>query len=457
MSPLPAGPFPMAGVQMPTWILRYDKRGICTSPLTRAALVAELSGNTYTDVIAFSHGWNNDFDAAIALYREFLQRFEHAVAVHPPPRAFKPLFFGIVWPSTWLVLDDGPQIAAGGTVDQNDVPDAAVPGTAIDDIADRLADSSSAPEIERFFALVQADRLDATEAHELAKIVAPAFAGFADDENQDGDRTLEADDVLRILRDLEPAESRNGAAPLDVDDFGGVGGPGAAPTAAGFLDALDPRRVVRLFSVYQMKDRAGAVGTRGMAPLLRSVLAATTSRVHAVGHSYGCKVQLSAICEATPLPRPIDSLLLLQPAVSHLCFAARVPGTNRAGGYRPALDSARVRQPILSTFSRADFPLHETFHLALRREDDLGEMQIAAGATTAGDPPSRYAALGGYGPRGAGQSLVDPMPGIGDGYPALGSAPIFGLDGSRGLVKGHGDVRTDATAWALHQLVFRGA
>jgi len=455
MPPRPPGPFPIDGVAMPTWVLRFDKRGICTSPLTRDALLAHVSTNAHTDLIAFSHGWNNDFDAAIALYREFLQRFEAAVAAHPPGRPFRPLFFGIVWPSTWLVFDDGPQIAAAGAGAPDDVPDGSVPGTALDDMADRLVHASSAAQVERFFELVQQAQLHEREAAELAQLAAPAFAGFADDENQDGDRALGAEDVLRMLRDLERAEAQSDRALVDLDDFGGVGGPAPGVQSAGLLDALDPRRVVRLFSVYQMKDRAGRVGARGMGPLLRNVLAASTARVHAVGHSYGCKVQLSAICEPTPLPRPVDSLLLMQPAVSHLCFAEQVPGTNRAGGYRSALNATRVRPPILSTYSNHDFPLHKTFHLALRRDSDLGELQIATAGTTAGNPPSRYAALGGYGPRSAGESLVDPMPELGGDYPPLDGAPVFGLDGSRGVVEGHGDVRTDATAWALHRLVFR--
>lgn len=195
-----------------------------------------------------------------------------------------------------------------------------------------------------------------------------------------------------------------------------------------------------------------------MSSLMRSIQGATSARMHAVGHSYGCKVMLSGICNGPALARPLDSLLLLQPAVSHLCFAARVPGTNQAGGYRRALDPAMVKHPILSTYSKKDFPLHGTFHLSLRRDSDLGEAQIAAGGTTAGDPPSRFAALGGYGPRGAGQALKDPIPAAGESYGDLGTAPppIIGLDGSKGRITGHGDIAKPETAWALYELIFRG-
>ena len=80
----------------------------------------------------------------------------------------------------------------------------------------------------------------------------------------------------------------------------------------------------------------------------------------------------------------------------------------------------------------------------------------AADATSAGPPPSRYAALGGYGPRRANQILVDPLPPAGADF-ALppGALPIVAFDGSQGLIKGHGDVTSPALAWALHQLVVR--
>lgn len=100
-----------------------------------------------------------------------------------------------------------------------------------------------------------------------------------------------------------------------------------------------------------MKDRAGTVGARGVAPLLTDLLRASEARVHLLGHSFGGKVVLSALCVPSDLPRKVHAALLLQPAVSHLCFAERVPGTDRPGGYRAALQ--RVERPILSKSHRS--------------------------------------------------------------------------------------------------------
>jgi pimeloyl-ACP methyl ester carboxylesterase len=194
-----------------------------------------------------------------------------------------------------------------------------------------------------------------------------------------------------------------------------------------------------------MKDRAGTVGANGVGPLLHDLLAARGNmRMHMIGHSYGGKVVLSAICAGGELPRKVHSVLLLQPAVSHLCFAERVPGTNKPGGYRKALE--RVERSIFSTFSDHDVPLTKLFHFALRRADDLGEERIAAG----GEPPSVYAALGGFGPRRAGERLVD-IQDVNNPYDLTDETRIYGIRGTR-TIMGHGDISNESTWWALYSL-----
>ena len=58
----------------------------------------------------------------------------------------------------------------------------------------------------------------------------------------------------------------------------------------------------------------------------------------------------------------------------NVVIATELPN-HRPGGFRDAL--AMVKQPMLSSFSSHDFALHDTFHLALRRGKDLGEVEIA--------------------------------------------------------------------------------
>jgi hypothetical protein len=192
-----------------------------------------------------------------------------------------------------------------------------------------------------------------------------------------------------------------------------------------------------------MKTRAGIVG-RGIANLVGRILALPAPRLYLVGHSYGAKVVMSALATRA-VARPADAVMLLQPAVSHLCFAENV-GDGHPGGFRAAL--ARVRKPVFVTYSNDDIPLHRLFHLAARRKEDVGELQ-PLGA------PSRYAALGGYGPSGCatnecvGRHFAAP--------PALDAVPgpparIVAFDGT-GIITGHGVVHGPQVMWALCSLL----
>jgi hypothetical protein len=135
----------------------------------------------------------------------------------------------------------------------------------------------------------------------------------------------------------------------------------------------------------------------------------------------------------------------LQPAVSHQCFAIKTPD-GLAGGYShvPGL----VESPILATYSSQDVPLRRLFHLAVRRDADKAEARVAA---EEGAPPSRFAALGGYGPRYSREELIEvllpPVP-----YEDVRTAPIYGLNGSNAIT-GHGDVTNQYTWWALYVLL----
>ncbi len=470
--PATPGPYPLKGVDMPTWLLRFDQHGACTSLATRAMLLERLHTAPPSDLVIFCHGWNNDFDDATSMYAAFLRNFEALGAAHPPGRPFDPLFIGVLWPSIWFSFDRGPDIASG---DSGTTAGSAGPAEALlAELAGRIAASGGAAGLERVYALLAAPAIDDADAAELARLIAPAFGVAADEGAAMGGRNTVADDVLAMMHAMEAA-GPTGRPPQsdDIDDFSrpadagdAAAGP-ARPRVAGGLGWLDPRHALCLFSLYQMKDRAGRVGFNGVASLLRDLLggtgavstagAAAQTRVHAVGHSFGCKVMLSAIC-AQPLPRPVASLLLLQPAISHLCFADKLAETGQPGGYRAALSAERVTPPIVSTYTRLDKPLHTAFHLAVLRAGDLGEVQIAGDSmsTTAGSPPSRFAALGGYGPRQANQVLVDPLPPAGSAmaWPG-GDVPIVAFDGSQDMIRCHGDITGPALAWALHRLVFR--
>ena len=424
------------GATAPFYILRFDKAGCCESPRTRAHALAALTAGTYTDVFVFSHGWNNDWTAATTRYDHFVDGFARLARerADAATRPFRPLLIGIVWPSTILVLpgERPPVIAAlGGASAQPDEPD---------DVA-QIAAALPASSVERFRELARADgALEQREACELADILAPLHER-ADDERGEPAARPALDELLTLWRRLPGAQAQPDPG---ESEWGTVGDAAGAPQAAG-LGSFDPRRLLRATTVRMMKDRAGVVGAGGISTLIGDALRASQARLHLVGHSYGARVCLSAVA-AADLPRPVESMLLLQPAVNHLCFADDVDGRGLRGGYRGVLDA--VAQPIVATYSRHDAPLTKLFHLALTRDGDLGEPRIAAWP----EPPSPYAALGGFGPRGAPGTIRVELQDPGAAYPLdAPGAQILAIDASRGI-HGHSDISNPFTWWALMQV-----
>jgi hypothetical protein len=440
---LPLGPYRVVrtveGIEVPWYIVPFDEEGRCTGPQTRAELVKRAGREGYSDIVLFAHGWNNDWLQATDRYEKFLKgylemRRERGL---PVPSEFRPLLVGIFWPSKLLVERDrqAPDIAGD---EPDDEPDDEAVASERQEIAD-LAAVVPQDAVERFYELTQRKELDEAEALELATLLAPLYA-------TDADETAEAPPTPKHIAASWQVPRRRRRRTGDLTDYGTGARTTDDPLAAGFLDFLRPREIVRSASVWQMKDRAGRVGARGVAPLLTELLG-SGARVHAVGHSFGAKVVLSAITAPVQLPDQVQSVLLLQAAVSHLCFASDANGRGRPGGYRPAL--GRVRTPILSTFSEHDDQLTRMFHWALRRDTDLGDAGIAAD-----EPPSRYAALGGFGPRGLGQEskLIDILKPVARYDLTVTGIEVYGIDATP-AISGHGEVSNEATWWMLYNLV----
>ena len=463
-----AGPYrqinlPDAG-SAPFYVIPFDKDGACTAPRTRAALVSQLAAGQPSHVFLFSHGWNNTWPSAIKKYEDFITGFARSRAAHPLSGQFRPVLIGVFWPSAALVQDEeqAPVIAGGG-VDDDAV---AEQQTELRMLAEQIDPSRR----ERFYELAQSTDLDEDASAELAALLAPVWAGTPNDgvepDELGSNPALGAAELLRVWRNAQTLESAAsdrapGPLPTPTGPFapppgalaGGSAPTGAVgvddnPSAAGPLNKLSTRNIIRTATVLLMKDRAGRVGARGVSQLLDAVLSATAAPVHLVGHSYGCKLVMSALCSLPASARAVESALLLQPAISYLCFAENVRGLGGPGGYRPGL--TRSRQPILATYSRHDQPLTALFHLAVRRASDLGEVQIAA------TPPSRYCALGGFGPFDAVEAphIAAQSPGTPYSYPD--GARVLGVESSS-VIKGHSDINNAATWWMLLDQVEKSA
>ena len=461
---LPVGPYKTVALggdapPAPWYIIPFDKKGRTTAPLTTEHLVREVKSGAYTDLFLFSHGWNNDWDAASGRYEDFISKFIAMRAQYalPRPEGYRPLLVGIFWPSTALVLpwERAPRFAAtDGAAPSAADADVAAAQRELEELAAELPDERRAT----LYRLTQRERLGPDEATELAQLLAEAARGWSETHGDggDGDQVpVTADELLARARNVpgEPPRRRRAPGEFGFADDGGI--PARGPAAAFDLGDLDPRNLVRVTTVMQMKDRAGVVGRDGVGPLLHDLGVANEQvRIHLIGHSYGCIVVLSALAADVNANLRVQSVLLLQPAVSQWCFAKQIPGTNRPGGYRKALD--RVKGPVFTTYTRNDDALTKFFHLALRRDVDRGQPRSAAGgdALELPEPPSRYAALGGFGPRGLDPAEIEivrmtmpPTP-----YTWKPTPKVWALNGDA-TITGHGDISVPATWWALYQLI----
>jgi hypothetical protein len=210
-------------------MVSFDRSGTCTAPRTAQELIERAASGRYSDVVVFSHGWNNDWAQATARYQSFVDGYLEIIGEHPPavgPR--RPLLVGIFWPSISLVTESeaAPEIAgdAGGEADI----------AAERAIIEELGQAVPADQTEKFYELIQREELDPDAAGELTGMFLPLLGR---DQTEAGDtQPPTADQVMASWR-KEPAK----AVP-DLDDLGFFGdeGQGAeggahreAPEAAG--------------------------------------------------------------------------------------------------------------------------------------------------------------------------------------------------------------------------------
>lgn len=438
---IPAGPYKhlttVEGVPFPYYVIPFDEDGVCVGPQTLKHLLDHADG--YSDIFVFSHGWNNDWSAATARYDEFIRGFQEMrrslnLAM---PGAFRPLLVGIFWPSQaleWFESETGPRMAS-----QDAAPS---PATDIDRrVLGQVASGIATEARGRFFELAQSQLLSEAEASEFADLLA-SIQLQQDEELGElpplaADLLVAAEAIGKSVQAGEPDYDAVGVADGDVGEAK------AALSLGGILRTLDPRNILKPFTVWQMKDRAGKVGRGGVRDLLQRLLSNTEARVHLLGHSYGCKVVMTAVARLEPETRLVQSAVLFQPAVSQYAFADVIPTKpGFVGGFEKTL--RQVKAPIVCTFSDNDAPLTKLFHLALRRSDDLGEGADRA----AGLAPSKYCALGGYGPQNTVGATL-PIQDEGQPYDLSEGGRLLALNGTR-TINGHGDISSQSTWWLAY-------
>ncbi|MCL6359042.1 hypothetical protein EXT49_03160 [Pectobacterium polaris] len=430
------------GQEVPFYIVSFDKFGSLLSRETERELIEKAT--EFSDIFLFSHGWNNDWSWATQRYENFFEEYSKLRKNKniSMPDTYKPMMIGVFWPSTALVFGEserGPVIKGKKSPLQEDDYSEDQYLMDINEVAEFFEKDNR----ENLYALIQDDNLSYDNALRLAELVLNITSDSKGEKHTNsGEEKISAQEIV----DIWIENSQFDPPPYDANAQ--IMGQQIQKKNS-ILTKLDPRQIIRLLTVAIMKDRAGTVGYNGVGVVLQKLLDKTGARIHLIGHSYGAKVVLSALSATSPTSRNVHSALLLQPAISYLAFAEKIPKQDWKGGYHTLLN--RVNAPILSTFSSHDIALHTFFHRALRRKNDLGEHNIKA----AGNPsiPNIYAALGGYGPQNSGENIINLQP-PGNPYELNDNIRIYGLNGSvEKKIGGHGDIISPYTAWALYTLV----
>ena len=359
----------IAGTDAQYYLLSFDERGT-ERPESNGILLSDVVRNTIadpnegiTDVFFASHGWKGDVAAAIEQYDRWvgeMARSPDRAAARAARPGFKSIVIGLHWPSLPFGDESPPADQGGGLLGADDEPD--IDAQVAQD-ASSIADTPTAREAIRTILLAEregggaSDSLppDVREAYQRLYAEAELDGGDGDPGAPPGaDREeFDPDAIYRAARARASEE--------EEEAEGGVLG-------GGFLDKVKGLVVAPLqqLSFWKMKDRARAIGEGGAHALLVRLMNASRpeTRFHLMGHSFGCIVVSATVAGAPKgekLPRPVDSLFLVQGALSLWSYCPDIPMARGTAGYfNRTLKDGLVRGPIVTTRSRFDSAINSS-------------------------------------------------------------------------------------------------
>lgn len=425
---------PVDGTDLGYYLLAYDadcrERTDHPAGLISEHILRELATEPVTDVFLFSHGWQGDVPAAREQYQGWLKAMAACQTDRQRIRqlrpGFRPLLIGIHWPSLpWgdERLAASASFAVGeATIDVEQV---------VNEYAAVLGDTDEVRAQVR--AILEAAREDG-EPDQLPQHVLEAYRAL--------------DNAVAL-----PKTGVAGAPGADWDVFDPEGiyqefRADATPQGGvsfGLFSRDTLLAPLRTMSFWKMKDRARLIGEQALHPFLRKLMQATEGRdvrFHLAGHSFGCIVASAAIAGApgsSQLPGPVDSLALLQGALSLWSNCSNIPEAPGKPGYFHRINSqGLVRGPIITTQSRHDTAVGTWYPRAA---------QVAGQVVFAPGQFPKYGAIGTFGIQGPGIRITDTrmLPANFD----YGFRPghVYNVDGSQyiniggGISGAHSDIR----------------
>ena len=362
-----------------------------------------------TDVFIFIHGWKGDLDAARSQYAAWMSTLMKHEGDLSRARArrpgFVPLLVGLHWPSLPFgneAFGQGESFDAGINASANEP----TIDEAVEEAAQRIVDTSAARAALR--TIFETAEQVAYAPTSLPPAVAEAY------------RTLDRESGLGA-QGVDPGADREAFDPdvaykLGQEDPASYGGGGAGKAL------LSP--LVQL-SFWKMKARAKLVGESGGFGLLSSLMQTSADRdvrFHLMGHSFGCIVASASACgpDNAKLPRPVDSIVLVQGALSLWSCSDKLPSKKGAGYFRRLAAGGVVAGPIVTTRSRHDTAVGSLYPVAAGIARQL-EYDLSG-------PLPKYGGVGTFGLRGGGLEIEDLSVGAADAAYNFRSGRIYNVN-----------------------------
>lgn len=417
----------ISGTDIEYYLILFDEAGKERAEqdgtLLGDAIRARLANRSapITDVFVASHGWQGDVPAAIAQYDNWIGAMAVCgadLATMAERRAgFNPMLIGLHWPSLPWGMEEVPPpgdarvLSVGHDADiealMAQLGGGAEARMAIDQIlnfAEGAASTELTPAIE-----------DAYSTLFNASGLRTGSATGRPGADQDGF------DPQAIVTEVQ------GAGKADGEHAPQVLGAGAGGKIKDAI--LSP---LRQLSFWKMKDRARLFGETGAHALL-NMMQETGPGVHfhLMGHSFGCIVVSAMVAGGAGTPalrRPVDTLFLVQGALSLWSYARDVPYAPGTPGYfRRIIDEGLVLGPVVTTRSSHDSAVAKFYPLGAG----------VKGQFLLGDELPKYGGIGAFGIQGEAATVDMPISTVDLPYD-FSEGRVFNLEASGVIRNGDG-------------------
>ncbi|MEV0093062.1 serine-threonine protein kinase [Streptomyces sp. NPDC050738] len=325
-----------------------------------------------TDLVMFTHGWNNSRPVATALYEHF---FAPIPGLLSGARSVRIGFAGVIWPSMAFADQPIPNfphrsiLSQGPALDPDTVQALRRVFPGRDSTVERLAQLLDEQPQERGafdeFGLLVRQLVDVPFGS-LDSRFAP---DMGPDDMPQSDPAMLYEDTLATCTAFTEALEETGVEQETAsaqEMFLGEGGLKRVWAGA--------KELLRQATYYAMKRRAGTIGQLGLGPLLGHLAQTRPDmRVHLVGHSFGARLVGFSLRGLPDGVRNVKSLTMLQGAFSHYAFTGHLPHTVGTGGALGGMQE-RVDGPVVCCYSHFDTALGVIYPLASKLTGDSASL-----------------------------------------------------------------------------------